>query len=134
MVLRPGEVAALPPRVTPTLHGGTGVQRWERTCPRPTSRTLVFCLRDVTVSDGWCAVHVRAGGGGCTGGLPAQTLFGARATPGGWRAVEGTDGCTVGCEWVCVAVWCGSRGSHSLRHHPISFDSPSSFLADPQPK
>lgn len=74
VVLRLGvEVAPFPPRATPTLQGATGVQRWERICPHPTSRTLVFCLRDVTGSDGWCAGRVGAGGA-LVGALPAQML------------------------------------------------------------
>lgn len=114
MVLRPGEVAALPPRVTPTLHGGTGVQRWERTCPHPTSRTVVFRLRDVNVSDGRCTGRVGAGGGGCTGGGCQLRRCLARAPP--QVAREPLKGWTdarldvSGCVWLCGV----GHGGHTV--------------------
>ena len=57
--------------------------------------------------------------------LQTQTLFLRQPRGGGWRALYGMNEGPVGHEWMCVDVW--SWGSHGLTHHPISFDSPSSF-------
>lgn len=86
------------------------MQGWELICPHSTSRTPVFCLRDMPMSDHWCPGCVCAGVG-AGGGFGSSNA--ACAAPGGWKAMYGTDECTLGCEWVCVAGGVG-HGGHTV--------------------